>query len=154
MTRQEIGLRNIAGGAAAAPVLQHVTAQCRLDGLLLDSTVRQAYRNTSKDVLEVVYTFPMAPGAVLLGFSVTLAGRRQVGAIVEKVQAQQRYEEAMESGDAPILLERSGDVDLVLLDLAMPGARGFSGLMYMRAQYPGVPVIVVSAKCDIHHIFN
>ena len=46
------------------------------------------------------------------------------------------------------LLERSGDVDLVLLDLAMPGARGFSGLMYMRAQYPGVPVTVVSANDD------
>ena len=27
------------------------------------------------------------------------------------------------------LLERNGDVDLVLLDLTMPGARGFSGLM-------------------------
>jgi len=46
------------------------------------------------------------------------------------------------------LLECSGDVDCVLLDLAMPGARGFSGLMYMRAQYPGVPVIVVSANDD------
>ena len=46
------------------------------------------------------------------------------------------------------LLERGGDADLVLLDLAMPGARGFSGLMYMRAQYPGVPVIVVSANDD------
>jgi len=46
------------------------------------------------------------------------------------------------------LLERGNDVDLLLLDLAMPGARGFSGLMYMRAQYPGVPVIVVSANDD------
>jgi len=46
------------------------------------------------------------------------------------------------------LLERGGDVDLVLLDLTMPGTRGFSGLMYMRAQYPGVPVIVVSASDD------
>jgi DNA-binding NarL/FixJ family response regulator len=46
------------------------------------------------------------------------------------------------------LLERGGDVDLVLLDLTMPGARGFSGLMYMRAQYPGVPIIVVSANDD------
>jgi DNA-binding NarL/FixJ family response regulator len=46
------------------------------------------------------------------------------------------------------LLEPGGEVDLVLLDLAMPGARGFSGLMYMRAQYPGVPVIVVSANDD------
>ncbi|MBV9347792.1 MAG: response regulator transcription factor [Pseudolabrys sp.] len=44
------------------------------------------------------------------------------------------------------LLERDSDVDLILLDLAMPGARGFSGLIYLRAQYPGVPVIVVSAN--------
>jgi DNA-binding NarL/FixJ family response regulator len=46
------------------------------------------------------------------------------------------------------LLERDGDVDLILLDLAMPGVRGFSGLMYLRAQYPSVPVIVVSANDD------
>jgi DNA-binding NarL/FixJ family response regulator len=42
----------------------------------------------------------------------------------------------------------SVDIDLVLLDLAMPGIRGFSGLMYLRAQYPSVPVIVVSATDD------
>ena len=46
------------------------------------------------------------------------------------------------------ILDRDGEVDLVLLDLAMPGTRGFSGLMYLRGQYPGVPVIVVSANDD------
>jgi DNA-binding NarL/FixJ family response regulator len=46
------------------------------------------------------------------------------------------------------LLERGSDADLVLLDLTMPGVRGFSGLMYLRAQYPSVPVIVVSANDD------
>jgi DNA-binding NarL/FixJ family response regulator len=46
------------------------------------------------------------------------------------------------------LLDRNDDVDLVLLDLAMPGVRGFSGLMYMRAQYPGVPVVIVSGNDD------
>jgi DNA-binding NarL/FixJ family response regulator len=44
------------------------------------------------------------------------------------------------------ILDRASDVDLILLDLAMPGVRGFSGLMYLRAQYPGVPVVVVSAN--------
>ena len=48
--------------------------------------------------------------------------------------------------DLQTLLEREGDVDLVLLDLAMPGVRGFSGLLYLRAQFPGVPVVVVSAN--------
>jgi Response regulator containing a CheY-like receiver domain and an HTH DNA-binding domain len=46
------------------------------------------------------------------------------------------------------LLERGSEVDLVLLDLTMPGVRSFSGLMYLRAQYPSVPVIVVSANDD------
>ncbi len=46
------------------------------------------------------------------------------------------------------LLDKGGDVDLILLDLTMPGARGFSGLMYLRAQYPSVPVVVVSANDD------
>lgn len=40
------------------------------------------------------------------------------------------------------------NVDLVLLDLAMPGVRGFSGLLYLRAEFPGVPVVVVSANTD------
>src|SRR3981189_463247 len=44
------------------------------------------------------------------------------------------------------LLDRAADVDLILLDLTMPGVRGFSGLMYLRAQYPSVPVVVVSAN--------
>jgi DNA-binding NarL/FixJ family response regulator len=50
--------------------------------------------------------------------------------------------------DVVAQLERAGEVDLVLLDLAMPGARGFSGLMFLRAQYPSVPVVVVSANDD------
>jgi DNA-binding NarL/FixJ family response regulator len=46
------------------------------------------------------------------------------------------------------LLEGGGEVDLIMLDLTMPGVRGFSGLMYLRAQYPSVPVVVVSANDD------
>jgi DNA-binding NarL/FixJ family response regulator len=46
------------------------------------------------------------------------------------------------------LLERGAEVDLILLDLTMPGVRGFSGLMYLRAQYPTVPIVVVSANDD------
>jgi DNA-binding NarL/FixJ family response regulator len=46
------------------------------------------------------------------------------------------------------LIEKSGDIDLILLDLSMPGVRGFSGLMYLRAQYPSLPIVVVSANDD------
>jgi DNA-binding NarL/FixJ family response regulator len=46
------------------------------------------------------------------------------------------------------LLERDRDIELVLLDLRMPGVRGFSGLMYLRAQFPELPIVVVSANDD------
>src|SRR3954449_7428693 len=56
--------------------------------------------------------------------------------------------EAGSFDDAVALLDEGGEVDLILLDLTMPGVRGFSGLMYLRAQYPSVPVVVVSANDD------
>jgi DNA-binding NarL/FixJ family response regulator len=40
------------------------------------------------------------------------------------------------------------DWDLVLLDLNMPGAHGFSGLVLLRGQYPQIPVVMVSAQED------
>jgi DNA-binding NarL/FixJ family response regulator len=45
-------------------------------------------------------------------------------------------------------LEASPDTDLVLLDLAMPGVRGFSGLLFLRSARPSTPVIVVSGAED------
>ncbi len=56
--------------------------------------------------------------------------------------------EAGSLDEVTAVLENAGDIDLILLDLNMPGVRGFSGLMYLRAQYPGVPVVVVSATED------
>ncbi len=44
------------------------------------------------------------------------------------------------------ILSATDDVDLVLLDLKMPGVQGFSGLMLMRAQFPLIPVVVVSGS--------
>src|ERR1700683_4489832 len=45
-------------------------------------------------------------------------------------------------------LEANPDMDLVLLDLTMPGVRGFSGLLFLRAERPGLPVMVVSGNED------
>ncbi|MAB00495.1 MAG: DNA-binding response regulator [Stappia sp.] len=50
--------------------------------------------------------------------------------------------------DAVSAIEGERDIDLVLLDLSMPGMRGFAGLIYLRAQYQGVPVVIVSATED------
>lgn len=44
------------------------------------------------------------------------------------------------------LLEQEEEPDLLLLDLHMPGASGFSGLVHVRARHPSLPVIVVSGN--------
>src|SRR3979490_818626 len=56
--------------------------------------------------------------------------------------------EAGSFDDLTALLERDSEVDLILLDLSMPGISGFSGLIYLRAQYPAIPVVIVSASDD------
>ena len=57
----------------------------------------------------------------------------------------------LEAGDfesAKVLVSGNGDIDLVLLDLAMPGAAGLSGLISLRGINATVPLVVVSAHDD------
>jgi len=73
------------------------------------------------------------------------------GALREAVSGLFTHVEIGEAGafeDVAALLDRGSEVDLILLDLSMPGVRGFSGLIYLRAQYPSVPIVVVSASDD------
>jgi DNA-binding NarL/FixJ family response regulator len=48
------------------------------------------------------------------------------------------------------LIEAQPDADLLLMDLHMPGARGYSALAHIRGQYPGLPTIVVSGHEEAH----
>ncbi|MBX9925264.1 MAG: response regulator transcription factor [Hyphomicrobiaceae bacterium] len=59
-----------------------------------------------------------------------------------------RIDEAQSLDELTALLSKDDDIDLVLLDLAMPGVLGLSGLLFIRAQYPAIPVVVVSATED------
>jgi len=53
--------------------------------------------------------------------------------------------EAASAAEALQLAGRNSDLDLILLDLAMPGLDGFAGLDMLRERYPDIPVVVVSA---------
>lgn len=71
---------------------------------------------------------------------------------LEKSFESVRIVEAGTLSDVTEILEAGEDIDLILLDLSMPGMRGFSGLMYLRAQFPSVPAVIVSATEDTSSI--
>jgi Ca-activated chloride channel family protein len=87
--------------------LKSVHIEGRLDGLMLVLTSRQSYRNEGQNNLETVYTFPVPWGATLLALNAEIAGHRLVGTVLEKKQATERYEQAIDAGDTPIMVEQS-----------------------------------------------
>ncbi|MFJ3485054.1 response regulator [Pseudomonas sp. NPDC090202] len=51
--------------------------------------------------------------------------------------------------DSALALTRDNDdLDLILLDLNMPGMHGLNGLMNLRNEAPTIPVVIVSAEQD------
>lgn len=68
--------------------------------------------------------------------------RQAIASIMPKA----RVIEASGMDDLNAALGREQDVDLILLDLTMPGVQGFSGLLSLRAQHPELPVMIVSAN--------
>lgn len=73
------------------------------------------------------------------------------GALAQAVAGAAPGAEILEAGDlegVTRIFSEGADIDLILLDLAMPGVRGFSGLMYLRAEHPDVPVVIVSGNED------
>ena len=74
------------------------------------------------------------------------------GALNQALAASIADVEIVEAGsldELVALLATSSDADLILLDLDMPGVQGLSGLLYLRAQHPEIPVMIVSASSDV-----
>jgi DNA-binding NarL/FixJ family response regulator len=79
------------------------------------------------------------------------------GALSQALSASFENAQITEAGSLDELIDRlatASDTDLILLDLTMPGVHGVSGLIYLRAQHPEVPVVIVSASDDAETIRN
>jgi DNA-binding NarL/FixJ family response regulator len=50
--------------------------------------------------------------------------------------------------DALVEVVRRIDLRMILLDLQLPDARGYSGLMALQFRAPAVPIVVVTARED------
>lgn len=73
------------------------------------------------------------------------------GALRQAVGGVKGNQAIVEAGDfetARAAAKTHPDADLMLLDLAMPGASGFSGLMSLRAEFASLPIVIISATDD------
>ena len=56
--------------------------------------------------------------------------------------------QATSIGEALEVLSSTHQIDLILLDLSMPGTTGLSGLVQIRNSFPKSPIVVVSSYED------
>ena len=63
-----------------------------------------------------------------------------------------RFREAADARGALALLDGPPPLDLLVIDLRMPGADGLSTVRALRERAPEVPLVVVSAEDDPAHI--
>lgn len=87
------------------------------------------------------------------GFKIVIADDHPLfrGALKQALSAIADGAEIIEAGDFAATKEAllgNNDIDLVLLDLSMPGASGLSGLVTLRGIHLDVPMVVVSAHDD------
>ncbi|MBH0113185.1 response regulator transcription factor [Novosphingobium sp. YJ-S2-02] len=71
--------------------------------------------------------------------------RQALSLAVERVAPDARVIEAGTLAGAVQALSQADEPALVLLDLKMPGAVGFSGIALLHAEKPAVPILVVSS---------
>ena len=72
--------------------------------------------------------------------------REALRGAVQRVLPDARLREAEDVDALYALVEDEPDADLLLLDLNMPGAQGFSALVHLRALHPELPIVMVSAR--------
>jgi DNA-binding NarL/FixJ family response regulator len=74
--------------------------------------------------------------------------RAAIKEVLKVEQGETNFLEANSFESLQELVEEHQEVDLVLLDLHMPGVSGFAGLVYLCKCYPSIPVVIISANED------
>ncbi len=78
--------------------------------------------------------------------------REGVKPVLEKLDPDVEILEAIDFPSAFETMHRAEEVDLVLMDLYMPGMAGVEGVTRFRATFPEAPVVILSASEQIDDI--
>ena len=87
-------------------VLQSVNVEAEIENLLCEVTIKQVYSKLETVNIEAVYTFPLPLEAVLPDMTIKTKTKELKGVVIKKVEAEDRYEDAITDGDTAIMLEQ------------------------------------------------
>ena len=68
--------------------------------------IEQTYKNNTKEILEVGYTFPMVETATVIGFEVNVGDKILKGKCMEKQAARREYENNIIKGNSAYMMEQ------------------------------------------------
>lgn len=71
--------------------------------------IEQMYKNNTKDVLEVEYTFPIVETAAVVGFEINVGDKVLKGVCKETSEAKKEYTENLVKGNSSYLMEQESD---------------------------------------------
>lgn len=154
-----LALADDSAGPAAGPdsvarlPLTHTHVNATLNGMVAEVEVTQTYKNSAKDAVEAVYTFPL-PENSAVNFMQMVIGKRTITAeIDERGRARRRYEAAKQGGYTAALLESERpNVFTQSVANIPPGetidvvVRYVQDLSYDRGQYEFVFPMVVGPR--------
>ncbi len=71
--------------------------------------IEQVYKNNTKDVLEVGYTFPIVETATVVGFEINVGDKVLKGKCKEKGEAKKEYQKNIVKGNSAYMMEQETD---------------------------------------------
>jgi tetratricopeptide (TPR) repeat protein len=87
-------------------ILEEVSARAAIHGMLALTEIEFRFRNPQARVIEGRFTFTLPPGAAISRFAYEISGHLMEGEVVERLRANQVYEQFLHQMRDPALLEQ------------------------------------------------
>ena len=78
------------------------------------TTITQIFKNTEDRAIEAVYCFPVEESASVCSFKIEIGGKTLNGKVEEKDKAFEKYDKAIENGNASYLLDQEREDILII----------------------------------------
>ena len=153
VTQGTLRARTPDGEIAGEFPLKHTQVDAEISGYLARTVVTQQYTNPFKDVIEAVYVFPLPSMAAVNDFMMEVGGRKIVGIVRSREEAERIYAQARARGQtASLLTQERPNIFTQSVANIEPGGyvdikiTYFERLPYEHGQYEWVFPMVVGPR--------